>query len=217
MKQSAVNPKKLIKIIVWCILGAIALFVIIVLSTLLVQKYVKKTPVPMFAGYGSLIVITGSMNGTIDEGDMIIIKRMDPEEYKLTDIVTYVNYRGELVTHRLVRYGEEEGTFYALGDNNNGSEDDRPVSRDQIQGVVVLTIPKVGIFYNWFLHDGGYIYAISLLIVVFVGIYLWGRIKDSEPNKAESSADEPQTDSPETAQVSEASADNSDSAQPKEE
>ena len=227
MKQSAINPKKLIKIIAWCILGAIALFVIIVLATLLVQKYVKKSPVPMFAGRAYLIVASGSMSPTIDKGDLIIIKKSD--EYVVHDIITFVEDDGKVVTHRIISIVDGEGTFITKGDFNDDYDQldsaTPPIRLDQVQGKVVGTIPKVGVFYDWLLHDGGWIYAMSLLIVVFVGIYLWGRIKsDSEPeaNKAESSADEPQADSNDTAQVCEATAENSadspaDTAQPKEE
>ena len=214
MKQSAIDIKKLIKIIVWCILGAIALFVIIVLSTLLVQKYVKKSPVPMFAGRAYLIVASGSMSPTIDKGDLIIIKKSD--EYVVHDIITFVEDDGKVVTHRIISIVDGEGTFITKGDFNDDYDQldptTPPIRLDQVQGKVVGTIPKVGVFYDWLLHDGGYVYAIALLIVIFVGIYLWGRIKsDPEPeaNKAESSVDEPQADSSDTAQVCEAKTENS--------
>ena len=185
MKLAVASKKKAIKITLWCVLGAALLFVFIVLGSLLVQKFIKKSSVPMFAGVASLIVQTGSMNGTIDEGDLIFIKKT--KDYELGDIVTYVNSAKEVVTHRLVNYGPEEGTFIAKGDANS-SLDQNPVSVDQIVGEVVLTIPKFGLVIQWFSHEGGVIYVVAMIAIVIAGVYLWNAMKP-ESEKAEEGAE----------------------------
>lgn len=172
------STKKIVKITAWCLLGVIGLFIVIMLGSLLVQKYITKKSVPMFMGYASMVVLTGSMNGTIDEGDMIIIKKR--KEYNLGDIVTYVETEGKTpITHRLIRYGEEEGTFIAQGDANE-SEDIFPVSVDQIRGEVVAVIPKVGLFFDWFLYEAGVVYALALVAIVVAGVYFYGRFKEDD-------------------------------------
>ena len=176
-----------LKIAVWCILGIILLFICIVLGSLLVQKYIKKSSVPMFAGHASLIVVTGSMNGTINEGDMIIIKRTN--DYKLGDIVTYMEDGGGTpITHRLVSYGPEEGTFIAKGDANN-TTDTSPVREDQIVGEVVHVIPKVGSVINWFLHGGGIIYLGAMIVVIIAGVYFWNIMKPEPETDTDASED----------------------------
>lgn len=185
------STKKIIKITAWCLLGVIGLFVVIMLGSLLVQKYIKKSSVPMFMGYASMIVITGSMNGTIDEGDLIIIK--EKKEYKLGDIVTYVEAEGKTpVTHRLINYGTEEGTFIAKGDAND-TADIFPVSTDQIRGEVVAVIPKVGLFFDWFLYEAGVVYAFALVAIIVAGVYFYGRFKPEA--EEETAADENSTPS----------------------
>lgn len=177
MVDVARNKLKILKIVLLSILGAILLFVLTVVGVLLVRKYIKKDPVPMFAGSASLIVTTGSMNGTIDEGDMIIIKRTN--DYELGDIVTYVEDSGAVVTHRLVNYGAEEGTFIAKGDAND-TTDIYPIRENQIVGEVVSTIPKVGAVVNWFISGGGIIYTIALIAVIIAGVYFWNLLKPEE-------------------------------------
>lgn len=193
--------KKPIKIVVWCILGVILLFIIIALCSLLVQKYIKKSSVPMFMGYASMIVITGSMNGTIDEGDLIIIKKAN--DYKLTDIVTYIEKNGTVTTHRLINYGPEEGTFITKGDANP-SEDIFPLAVDQIAGKVVAVIPKIGIVFNWMLHGGGIIYILSIIAVMVVGVYFWNQMKPQTEEETET-ADVPKVNA-DTEENSEADA-----------
>ena len=185
-KLGKVKP---VKIVIWSISTAILLFIFIVLGSLLVQKFIKKSPAPMFAGCAVLIVETGSMSPTINKGDMVIIKKS--KEYKPTDIVTYVpqNSSKETITHRLIRYAEgEDDIFIAKGDFND-HEDNAPVSVDQIVGKVVLTIPKVGYVFEWFTHGGGIIYLIAIIVIVVAGVYLWNAMKP-EPETAEGDEDE---------------------------
>lgn len=206
MVDSVRSKLKIVKIVLWSILGAILLFVLIVMGSLLVEKYVKKSPVPMFAGYGSMIVITGSMSSTINKGDLIIIKRFD--EYKITDVVTYVMDNGTVVTHRLVNFADKEaGTFITKGDANDPTDQeagDPPVSADQIYGKVVATIPHVGLFFDWVLHDYGIVYIISLLAVVVAGAFFLNMLKSDPEEKAAEASAEASAENP--AEVSEASA-----------
>lgn len=190
MVESTRSKLKPLKIVLWSILGAILLFVLIVVSTLLVQKYVKKTPVPMFAGCASMIVITGSMSGTIEKGDMVIVKRTN--DYKLGDIVTYVDTNGEVVTHRIVNYGSQEGTFVTKGDANP-TTDGKDISVDQIAGEVVLTIPKVGWVFDWFLHGGGIIYTIALLAIIVAAVYFWNVTKPEHEAGTEETVNSPES------------------------
>lgn len=178
------DPKKIVKIVLWSILGVILLFALIVVVTLLVQKYIKKSSVPMFAGYGSMIVITGSMSGTIEKGDLIIVKKT--KEYKLGDIVTYVETEGATpITHRLVNYGEEEGTFIAKGDAND-STDIFPITTGMIAGKVVGVIPKLGIVFDWFLYEGGAIYLGAIIVIIVAAVYFWNITKSKSEEETES-------------------------------
>ena len=175
------NKSKLIKIILWSILAIILLLILIPVGSLLVQKYIKKSPVPMFMGYAYLVVATGSMNGTINQGDMIIVKKTD--DYTLGDIVTFVEEDGKFpVTHRIVNYGAEDGMFITKGDANLKA-DVSPISVEQIAGEVVFVIPKVGLFFDWFIRGGGVVYFVALVAIVIAGVYFWKLTKPvSEAN-----------------------------------
>ena len=131
-----------------------------------------KSPAPSFFGYSVLVIATGSMSGSIEAGDVVVVK--DTGDYETGDVVTYLPI-GETVTvtHRIVR--TEGNRYYTKGDANL-SEDPEPVYFKQIVGEVVLTIPKVGIFIEWLKTPSGIISAVAFMALVVIGIGLLKKI-----------------------------------------
>ena len=155
-------------IVFTCIGVAIVAFLLFVAITLAVDKFVKKSPVPSFFGTSTLIVTTGSMSGTIEDGDMIVVKKSD--EYKIGDIITFLP-AGDTVptTHRIIRIND--GKFYTKGDANN-AEDTRAIEQSDIVGKVAFTVPHVGLFFRWLKDDLGWIYLVAAVVVIVAGIVL---------------------------------------------
>lgn len=156
--------KKILSIakkIIWWIFIAMFAFVAVVASWLAIDKFIRKSPVPTFCGYALLTIETGSMSGTIEIGDMILIK--DTNDYKIGDIITFLP-EGDKVptTHRIINYGEN-GTFVTKGDANN-TKDTIAVSSDMIYGEVVKVLPKVGLFADW-VRKEGWLYIVAALVI----------------------------------------------------
>ena len=94
---------------------------------------------PDVLGYSTAVVISGSMSGSIEINDMIIIHAEDT--YTTGDVITF--YSGNsLVTHRIV--GETERGFITKGDANNAA-DLYPVPITDVVGKVVLVLPGIGV------------------------------------------------------------------------
>lgn len=94
---------------------------------------------PDVLGYSTAVVISGSMSGSIEINDMIIIHAEDT--YTIGDVITF--YSGNsLVTHRIV--GETERGFITKGDANNAA-DLYPVPITDVVGKVVLVLPGIGV------------------------------------------------------------------------
>lgn len=166
---------KTIKIIKWVFSGiglAILSFLIVVVGWLTIDKYIVKSPVPSFAGYSHLIVTTGSMSGTIEEGDLIIIK--ETNDYKGTDIVTYIR-EGEKIptTHRILFvYETEDGIYYETKGDANPSSDIELIHESDVCGEVVLVIENFGIFLSWVKDGGGLIYLLAIIAIIAAGVYV---------------------------------------------
>ena len=156
------------KIFSWIGTGFLTLLVVMA-SWLCFDKFVLKHQVPSIFGYSSLMVATGSMSGTIEEGDLIIIKNTG--DYKVGEIVTFFQDGDEIpTTHRIIDK-DDDGLWVTRGDANN-SKDERSISSDEIIGEWVMTIPYVGTFIDWAVEGGGLIYIIGIFLILGLGIYI---------------------------------------------
>lgn len=168
-KEEVIKEKSMVKkVFGWIGTGFLTLLVVIA-SWLCFDKFVLKHQVPSIFGYSSLMVATGSMSGTIEEGDLIIIK--DTDDYKIGDIVTFFQDGDDIpTTHRIYNI-DDEGKWVTRGDANN-SYDKRSITSDEIIGEVVLVIPYVGTFIDWAVEGGGLIYIIGIFLILGLGIYI---------------------------------------------
>ena len=185
-KEEVVKEKSMVKkVFGWIGTGFLTLLVVMA-SWLCFDKFVLKHRVPSIFGYSSLIVATGSMNGSeVNEGDLIIIK--DTDDYKINDIVTFFQDGDEIpTTHRIYNI-DEEGKWVTRGDANN-SKDKRSITSDEIIGEVVLVIPYVGTFIDWAVEGGGLIYIVGIFLILGLGIYI---IKGDDDEEEEEESSEP--------------------------
>ncbi len=91
-----------------------------------------------FFGYSLFEVQTGSMHGTIESGDWIVVKK--GHEVNIGEIVTY-KHGNEFITHRIIE--SYKGTYITKGDANNAKDD--PIDQSQIVGRVVKVLHGFGI------------------------------------------------------------------------
>ena len=140
----------------------ILIFSIILLISIYtwIQAKVLRNKYTDFFGYSFFEVQTNSMAETINAGDWIIVKLT--KRVKLNDVITY-ELGDDYVTHRIVEV--RNGTYITSGDNNN-TEDDAPVNREQIVGKVVKVLPHFGIFRRT-------LFNLPVLIALIITLYLF--------------------------------------------
>lgn len=125
------------------IMFAICLFILLGCSSyLLLSRLLYRESYPQLFGYSAAVVVSGSMEHTIEIKDLIIIHRQ--QEYEIGDIITYKN-KNHLVTHRII--GKSMDGFQTKGDANNVA-DLEPAPEENVLGKVIYVIPKVG----WFIE-----------------------------------------------------------------
>lgn len=116
-------------------------------------------------------VISGSMEPEYPVGSLIYVKKVDPSEIKVDDVITYVLPSETPSTHRVVRIDEEKQLFYTKGDANE-TEDGAPVHFKNLIGTPVFKIPYLGYVAYYIQHPPGMYIAIAagtiLLILVFL-------------------------------------------------
>lgn len=122
--------KNIIKSIGYLFVG---MLVALCVYTFIMTDVLKRDYANVF-GYTYFVVATGSMSGTIEVNDVVIVKL--GEEPNINDIVTYETEDGDFITHRVVKKIGDQ--IITQGDVNN-TEDD-PITQDDVVGTVKLVI-----------------------------------------------------------------------------
>lgn len=159
--------KKIIKYICLPFLTIIVVFI----ADILFQKFVQNKDNIDFLGYKPLMVMTGSMEPSINVGDMVIVKQTEEKDIQIGDIITYVVKNGkESVTHRVIEIIEKDGEkFYRTkGDNNNVADPD-VVIYENILGKVDFQIEGIGKIIAYIFTGTG-LGAIALLVLIHYSI-----------------------------------------------
>ena len=122
---------KIFKIGAYVFYAAIAVIALFLLASV----------VPM-AGVKTFIVQSGSMEPAIKTGGVVVVKSMDT--YKVGDVITFGprSKTKSPTTHRIIEV-KEDGNFVTRGDANN-AEDMRTVSRYEVIGKVLFSVPYIG-------------------------------------------------------------------------
>nr|WP_072854307.1 signal peptidase I [Lactonifactor longoviformis] len=110
--------------------------VIIINLILIVSSYTNPEEIPGVFGVKPAVVLSGSMEPTIQAGDLIFIRETDPNKLQKDDVICYLS-SGKAITHRIadITTGEDGRLqFITRGDANN-AEDQLPVTADQVQGI----------------------------------------------------------------------------------
>jgi signal peptidase len=147
---------KTISSLIYAVLAIIA----IILIYNIIQVSVLNKPYMDILGYSLFKVKTGSMSGTIEVGDIIVVKIT--KDVEKNDIITYEK-ENILVTHRIIEKQEE--TIITKGDANN-TEDD-PITNDNVIGKVVYTFENVEIWKQVFKTPEVYI-LVTITLILFV-------------------------------------------------
>ncbi len=146
---------KLKKIISYIFYTFLILLVSLCIYTFIAIDILGKDYANVF-GYTYFVVATGSMSGTIEVNDVVIIKVGDT--YSTNDIITYKDNSGEFITHRYIK--EINNKLITKGDANN-TEDD-PISKKQVIGKVISIIEPTFIFK---------LLAIIVIIVILIILF----------------------------------------------
>lgn len=135
---------------------------------------VLKQDISTINGYGVLEVISGSMEPTIDIGDLVVINTKF-DELKENDIITFYDAKGSFVTHRII--GIVDGKYVTKGDNNN-AEDQERITKDDVVGVYVTKVNGMGKLMAAFKSP------ITMFMILVIGIlvcYLVSTDKEGNP------------------------------------
>ena len=170
--------KKVVKRIVNIIIDIIVILILAV-SVLIVTLSLtsKSSGVPNIFGIAPLSVLTGSMEDTINPGDLIFSEvTNDPSyEYKKRDLVTFykdINGNSELNTHRIVEVVKDDNITYYRTQGDNKKTNPEPDEELQTSSTIVAKytgtkIGGVGNFLSFIRTQLGFFLCVLLPMIIF--------------------------------------------------
>ena len=146
-------------------------------------------------GLSPYTVLSGSMEPAYHVGSVIYVTRVDTNDLKVGDAVTYKMTSDIVVTHRIVEILEENGnkTFVLKGDANN-TVDGEHVTPSAIIGKAVFTIPFLGYVSEFVRQPIGLVViaatCIAVVILSFAAESVTKQQADDELGKTEPNGSE---------------------------
>ena len=159
--------------------------IILVVTSLIIQKYILKEEVPNIFGYKILQVMSGSMSGEFETGDTILIKEIkEVSDLKIGDVITYRIAKNTLVTHRIVNITKTgESLNYTLKGDANNVEDSEKILFSSIEGIYVKKLILIGKIISFMQKPYGMVIIFVVPILLILYIINAERTKEIKRNK----------------------------------
>lgn len=125
-------------------LGSVALTLLMVAILGLV---VAVTLVPRLVGAVPLAVPSQSMQPALAQGDLVMVRPVEPELLMVGDVVAFYTEGGPIgvLMHRVVDVIQEHGEVVAVQTQGDANPyPDHPITSDRLKGRVAYSIPFVG-------------------------------------------------------------------------
>ena len=122
------------------------MYIIIFIEIVLVILFLG----PKLFGINTFVVTSGSMEPMYPVGSLIYVKKVNPEEIKVEDTITfYMNNSKIIATHQVYEIDEENEQFKTQGINNKDNKgniihDAEPVDFSSLIGKPVMCIKNLG-------------------------------------------------------------------------
>ncbi|MCH5164101.1 MAG: signal peptidase I [Clostridiales bacterium] len=172
--ETSPKPKKRrILTIIGIVVCVIMVPLIIANLILIIKGQTNKDEVPSLFSVSQMYVLTGSMAPTINEGDLIFVKKIDGRDVQVDDIIAFFDPEsldGVMIVHRVKEIATDANgniTFRTMGDANN-VYDTFIISADNIVGIYLFRIRGMGRVAMFMQTPAGLIVSVSVPILIFL-------------------------------------------------
>lgn len=151
-------------------------------SVILVKKYINTQQTPDFFGYKNFVIVSGSMQDTININDLVVIKVANQNELNVGDIISFKK-DGIVTTHRINEIVQEDGeTRYVTKGDNNNTVDNEKVIFNEVEGKYQFKISGIGNLADLLQSN---IAVIVLVVIIVVNYYLARKREDKSMERKE--------------------------------
>ncbi len=187
-KKPISKAKKIYNIVSTAVVALIFVFLVVLVSVMMVQR--KNGGEVSIFGYYMFDVVSDSMTGTIEKGEVIVSKKVDDaNELKVGDIITFVAPSGPLSgyneTHRIhdIIYNDDGTIDYikTAGDKLYDGEikvDDWKLEPDGVKAVYVRKSAFIAGLREFLSHWYGYVVLIALPMCIVGALLIVSYVRD---------------------------------------
>lgn len=134
------------------------------------------------AGFKLYTIESGSMEPSYPVNSLVVVKQAEFEDIEIGDVITYkMSSAGVTVTHRVTEINEDNESFTTKGDAN-AQEDAAPVQYEDVVGVVIFDIPKLGVAVS-FITERKIVFIVFIILLLAVSI-VWDTVTGRKMKKA---------------------------------
>lgn len=178
--------KKIGKIIKTIFNVAITVFVLLFLLIVCLQRFSNNQIT--FLGYRMFSVASSSMAPDYNIGDVLIVKKTEPDEIKVGDSISYYgkvgSFAGKVITHQVIKIDKDVDknlVFHTKGISN--LVEDPLVYADQIYGVVVHRSEVLSFIYRTVNTKYGMFIFIVIPIFYIIGSEMLAFLLEKEEER----------------------------------
>jgi signal peptidase I len=137
-------------------------------------------------GFQFYAVLSDSMRGVFDAGDIVVSQTVDPQMLRAGDIITFRSvdpqFYGLVVTHKIANLTATDTGALAFDTYGIASEspDGTPAPAANVLGAYRFRIPKAGHLVEYFHTSAGYATLVLLpflLMIILVGAHFFGLLR----------------------------------------
>lgn len=124
--------------------------------------------IPKIFGYETYAVLSGSMEPKFSVGSIVFVDRINPEEVKTDDVISFIlSGNGKVATHRVIEVNSSEKQFITKGDANE-DVDTNPVNFTDLIGKVKFNVPLLGFISIYIKTKLGIFIGVGLMLLLGV-------------------------------------------------
>ena len=191
------QEKKSIANRIWTVIGVVLCLILIPVlvmnCTLLIRGYTGNGEIPTIGGVFPMIVLTDSMHGTFESGDLILCRSAAPEQVQAGDVICFYDPMGNgitTVTHRVteVTTDADGGLAWVTKGDANNAEDMALVPAEKLVGIYKTRLPGLGSAALFMQSTPGLILCVGVPVVLLLGYDLIRRNQYEKKSKQDTDA-----------------------------
>ncbi len=162
------------------------LFPLILLAIILLwQKIVNPYKIPDIFGYKMFIVVDEKMDYSVEYGDLVFTHNIEPKTLKLNDLIAFRNNTNKVTLHRIIDINQYiDKIVFEMETHSNEVGDTKYVNGDQVEGIVIHRVPKIGLIVLKIQEPAVILTLIAIVVVVgTIAYYIAEKLDERDMEK----------------------------------